>query len=99
MDQNEQARPQTGMEVIDDAGHFIGTVEHVEPDHFVVQKGFFFSNSHRIPNSAIGHIDDHEILLRISRESAMHDSTDENWSDHPEHGEFAPESGTKPGND
>ena len=100
MDNTDQARARIGMEVVDDSGHFIGTVEHVEPDHFVVQKGFFFPNSHRIPNSAISEMTDREIRLRISRETAMHATEDENWAEKPEHGEIVPDmiGGEKPAN-
>lgn len=93
MKKNAQARPETSMEVVDDAGYFIGTVENVEHDHFVVQQGFFFPKDHRIPNSAIGEISDAGIRLRISRETAMHESSDMNWAEYPESSEIVSDIG------
>lgn len=89
-----QARPEIGMDVIDSDDHLVGTVESVEHDHFVVQKGFFFSQSHRIPNSAIGEIQRGQVTLRIRREEAMEHSADTHWNERPEHGEIAPGSAT-----
>lgn len=86
-------RPATGMDVIDNGGYFVGTVEHVGPDHFVVQKGFFFPQSHRVPNSAIESIKGQQLTLRISREQAIQKDPDYDWADHPERGEIHPEEG------
>lgn len=91
----DQQRPGPGMDVIDSGDHLIGTVESVEHDHFVVQKGFFFPQNHRIPNSAIASIDGSEIVLRISREVALSSSVDQNWGDQPLHGESVPDSSEK----
>ena len=88
-----QQRPAVGMDVIDNAGHLVGTVESVEHDHFVIQKGFFFPRNHRIPDSAIDRIANNEIILRISRDLDQSSSVDRNWADHPEHGEIVPEAG------
>lgn len=33
MENNEQAPPRNGMEVVDNAGHLIGTVAQVEPNY------------------------------------------------------------------
>lgn len=93
MEDHEQRRPHIGMDVIDSAGHFVGTVEHVEHDHFVVEKGFFFPESHRIGISAIESIRESEITLRIARESALSSDPDHNWAHDPRHGEIAPETG------
>lgn len=88
---DEQVRPQVDMDVIDDGDHMVGTVESVEHDHFVVQKGFFFPQNHRVPNSAIDSITGSEIRLRISREIALNSSVDLNWAEEPVHGESAPD--------
>lgn len=88
-----QDRPALGMDVIDTSDHLVGTVEAVEHDHFVVQKGFFFPKSHRIPNSAIDSIEGNEVRLRITREVAMTSSVDDDWSSVPHHGEVVPEIG------
>lgn len=86
-------RPIVGMEVIDRTDLLVGTVECVEHDHFVVQKGFFFPHSHRISNSAIGAVDGNRVTLKITREEAMHHGPDYDWADHPERGEVVPEEG------
>lgn len=93
MEQNE--RPSVGMDVIDNADHLVGTVESVEHDHFVVQKGFFFPQSHRLPLSAIESITENEVLLRISREIAMASNADANFADTPRHGESVPDNSEK----
>ena len=90
---SEQDRPTLGMEVIDAADRLVGTVESVEHDHFVVQKGFFFPQSHRLPMSAIAAIEGSEIRLRITREAAFSSNVDETWADQPQHGEIVPEIG------
>lgn len=93
METQDQQRPQVGMEVLDNADHLMGTVEQLEPDHFVVQKGFFFPKSHRIAITAIESISGNEVTLGISREEAMHGSEDTKWADRPRHGEIAPDAG------
>lgn len=90
MDQDK--RPSVGMDVIDNADHLVGTVEAIEHDHFVVQKGFFFPQSHRIPNSAIEDIIENEVRLRISREVALASDADVDWADRPYRGESVPDS-------
>lgn len=90
---SDHIRPAVGMEVIDTADHLVGTVESVENNHFVVQKGFFFPQNHRIPISAIDTIEGNEIRLRISRELAFSSNVDEAWADRPQHGEIVPEIG------
>ncbi len=87
----KQQRPAIGMEVIDSDGHLVGTVESVEHDHFVVQKGFFFPKNHRIPDSAIDRIIGNEITLRMSREVVQNSSVDRNWANDPHHGENVPD--------
>lgn len=86
---DHQLRPSVGMDVIDSGDHLVGTIETVEHDHFVVQKGFFFPQSHRIPISAIGSIADNEVVLRISREVALMSDADVDWADKPHHGEHS----------
>lgn len=89
---NQQLRPSVGMDVIDNADHLVGTIEAVEHDHFVVQKGFFFPQNHRVSNSAIDSIIENEVILRISRETALASGADEDWADCPHHGESVPDS-------
>lgn len=89
---DQEQRPAVGMDVIDNGDHLVGTVETVEHDHFVVQKGFFFPESHRIPISAIDSIIENEVILRISREMALASNVDIDWADHPQHGESVPDS-------
>lgn len=92
---DQQTRPAVGMDVIDDGQHLVGTVETVEHDHFVVQKGFFFPQSHRIPISAIDTIIENEVTLRISREVAQSTNADVDWTDHPQYGESVPDGSEK----
>lgn len=91
----QEERPSVGMDVIDNANHLVGTVETIEHDHFVVQKGFFFPQSHRIPNSAIANIIENEVTLSISREMALTNNVDVNWADRPQYGESVPDSSDK----
>lgn len=94
---DQQQRPQPGMEVIDNGDHLVGTVESVEHSHFVVQKGFFFPQNHRIPNSAIDSIVENEIILRVSREVALTTNTDQTSADQSANGEHPPEASEKAG--
>ena len=91
----QEQRPSVGMDVVDNADRLVGTVETVEHDHFVVQKGFFFPQSHRIKLSAIENIVDNEVTLRISREVAQASNADVDWTDHPHHGEQVPDQSDK----
>lgn len=91
----QEQRPSVGMDVIDESDHLVGTVETVEHDHFVVQKGFFFPQSHRIPMSAINLIVENEVILRISREEAMANNSDVDWTAKPHHGEHVPDTSDK----
>lgn len=91
----QEQRPSVGMDVIDNADHLVGTVETVEHDHFVVQKGFFFPQSHLIPISAVERIAEHEVVLRISREEALANDADVDWAAKPRHGEQVPDDSEK----
>ncbi len=88
MDTRHDARPLPGMRVIDCNNHLLGTVEAVEHDHFVVGEGLFFTEPHRIPDSAIGEIQGSDLQLRITREDALHSSVDTHWSELPRYGEI-----------
>ena len=88
---DQEQRPSVGMDVIDNADRLVGTVESVDHDHFVVQKGFFFPQNHRLPISAIASVIENEVTLRISREMALAHNADVDWSDHPQHGESVPD--------
>lgn len=87
----QDKRPSVGMDVIDSADRLVGTVEAIEHDHFVVQKGFFFPQNHRVPNSAIDSIIENEVILRISRETALASDADVDWADRPFRGESVPD--------
>lgn len=88
---DQEQRPAIGMDVVDNADHLVGTVETVEHDHFIVQKGFFFPQSHRLPISAIDSIEENEVTLRISLEVALASNVDADWKDSPQHGESVPD--------
>lgn len=90
---NTPEHPATGMDVIDNGGYFVGTVERVGEDDFVVQKGFFFPQSHRLPNSAVDTIGGQQVTLRISRERALQREPEYDFADHPERGEIVREEG------
>lgn len=91
----QEQRPSVGMDVIDNADHLVGTIETVEHNHFVVQKGFFFPQSHRIPVNAIENIVENEVTLRISREEALASDADVDWADKPHYGEHIPDDSEK----
>ena len=91
----QDQRPSVGMDVIDSAENLVGTVESVEHDHFVVQKGFFFPQNHRLPISAIESITEGEVFLRISRDEALSSDADVNWAAKPRHGESVPDDSEK----
>lgn len=88
---DHEKRPSVGMDVIDESDHLVGTVEAIEHDHFIVQKGFFFPQSHRIPLSAIENIVENEVVLRIPREVALASNVDVQWNERPIYGETVPD--------
>lgn len=85
-------RPTVGMDVIDNSDRLVGTVESVEHDHFVVQKGFFSPQDHKIPMSAIASITDNEVILHTSRHEALNSNPDVEFADLPQHGKHVPDS-------
>ncbi len=91
----QKQRPSVGMDVIDNADHLVGTVETVENDHFVVQKGFFFPQSHTVSMSAIDAIVENEVILRISREEVTANNVNVDWTAKPHYGEHIPDNSEK----
>ncbi|CAN0412972.1 unnamed protein product, partial [Phaeothamnion confervicola] len=63
---------ETGDDVIGSCGHKIGEIVDRQPDHIVVEVGFFNPTDLYIPTGAIaGHHGDH-VTLTVSKEEALH---------------------------
>lgn len=64
--------PEAGHDVIGSCGHKIGEIVERQPDHIVVEVGFFNPTDLYIPTGAIaGHHRDH-VLLSVSKDEALH---------------------------
>jgi uncharacterized protein (TIGR02271 family) len=56
-----------GMKVRSSDGASLGKIIRVEPDHFLVEKGFFFPKDYAIPVSMIREIRDDEAWLSVTK--------------------------------
>ncbi|MGC4190981.1 MAG: hypothetical protein QM589_07440 [Thermomicrobiales bacterium] len=64
--------PEPGNDVIGACGHKIGEIVERQPDHIVVEVGFFNPSDLYIPTSAIaGHHGD-DVTLSVSKDEALH---------------------------
>lgn len=72
----------TGWTVVSNAGDRIGQVEDVYPDHIIVAKGFLFPSRWRVPASAISHVEQDWVQLRVTRQQVESQSWDEPASVH-----------------
>ena len=63
---------QVGDDVIGSDGHKVGSVAEVQPTYLVVEKGFFFPTDYYIPVSAITQVTDGQVVLDVSRDTALH---------------------------
>ncbi len=70
-----------GMEVLGSDGAKVGSIAEVNPDHFVVKKGFFFPNDFYIPTSAVNSVEDNKVYLNVTKDEAM--SQDPSWEEQP----------------
>jgi uncharacterized protein (TIGR02271 family) len=65
------------MTVVGSDGDKLGTVDHVENDVIVVQKGFFFPKNHYIPLNAVAQTDEDSVYLTVTKETALTQGWDE----------------------
>ena len=61
-----------GTDVYGSDGDKVGTVAEVQPTYLVVEKGFFFPTDYYIPLSAITQVRDGQVLLNVSKDTALH---------------------------
>lgn len=69
---NTMSQIQVGNDVYGSDGDKVGTVAEVQPSYIVVEKGFFFPTDYYIPLSAITQVTDGQIVLNVSRDTALH---------------------------
>jgi uncharacterized protein (TIGR02271 family) len=77
-----QFTPRDGMNVYGSDGDKVGEVDAVEPDYFVVRKGFFFPEDHYIPRTAVANFDEENIYLSYTKDEVL----SQNWTTEPEAG-------------
>ena len=63
---------QIGDDVYGSDGDKVGTVAEVQSGYIVVEKGFFFPTDYYIPVSAITQIGDRQVVLNVSKDTALH---------------------------
>ena len=71
---------QVGSDVYGSDGDKVGTVAEVQPTYLVVEKGFFFPTDYYIPMSAITQVQDGQVVLNVSKDTALHSG----WETIPE---------------
>jgi len=59
------------MTVVGSDGEKLGTVDHIENDVIVVQKGFFFPKDYSIPLNAVTQTDGDTVYLGVTKETAL----------------------------
>lgn len=69
---NTMSQIQVGNDVYGSDGDKVGTVAEVQPSYIVVEKGFFFPTDYYIPLSAITQVTDGQIVLNVSKDTALH---------------------------
>ena len=70
---------QLGWDAFGSDGEKIGTIAAVENDHFIIEKGFIFTEDVFVPMSAISHVEDDNVHLFLTK--AQVDGED--WSAPP----------------
>lgn len=68
---NDQVTIAEGMDVLTADGENVGTIDAVNADYFVVEKGFFSPRSTYIPTSAIARVEQNQVYLTVTREDAL----------------------------
>jgi uncharacterized protein (TIGR02271 family) len=63
---------QVGTDVYGSDGDKVGTVAEVQPTYLVVEKGFFFPTDYYIPMTAITQVQDGQVVLNVSKDTALH---------------------------
>jgi uncharacterized protein (TIGR02271 family) len=69
---NATTQVQVGNDVYGSDGDKVGTVAEVQPTYLVVEKGFFFPTDYYIPLSAITQVNDGQVVLNVSKDTALH---------------------------
>jgi len=69
---NNMSQVQVGSDVYGSDGDKVGTVAEVQPSYLVVEKGFFFPTDYYIPMSAITQVQDGQVVLNVSKDTALH---------------------------
>ena len=69
---DSMAQVQVGDDVYGSDGDKVGTIAEVQPTYLVVEKGFFFPTDYYIPLSAISQVTDGQVVLTVSRDTALH---------------------------
>jgi len=73
---NNMSQVQVGSDVYGSDGDKVGTVAEVQPSYLVVEKGFFFPTDYYIPLRAITQINDGQVVLNVSKDTALHSGWD-----------------------
>lgn len=63
---------QVGDNVYGSDGDKVGSIAEIQPSYIVVEKGFFFPTDYYIPMNAITQVADHQVLLNVSKDTALH---------------------------
>jgi uncharacterized protein (TIGR02271 family) len=66
-----QFTPHEGMNVYGSEGDKVGEVDAIEPDYFIVRKGFFFPEDHYIPRNAVANFDEDNIYLAYTKDEVL----------------------------
>jgi hypothetical protein len=74
---DRQWQIEIGTDVICTGGQKLGEVVAVEDGYIVVEKGFFMPEDVFVPKDAIDHYDEHSLVLRVSKDKALHSGWDE----------------------
>jgi hypothetical protein len=73
---NNQIILTTDMDVEASDGGKVGKVQHVQDNHVVVSKGFFFPQDYYIPISAINTADQNTVYLNVTKDEALNQGWD-----------------------
>ncbi len=77
-----QFTPREGMNVYGSDGDKVGEIDAIEPDYFVVRKGFFFPEDHYIPRNAVANFDEENVYLAYTKDEVL----SQDWTTAPEAG-------------
>ena len=75
---------EVGTDVICAGGRKLGEVVAVKDDHIVVERGFFMPEDVFVPKSAIANLDEHRLVLNVTKDTALHSGWDEDPEEDPD---------------